>query len=335
MSNLQKNNTSTVGDRMPRAEPAKKPPGLRDLTARLVKEKPLGAIGGFIVLALLLVGILADLVAPYGNSEIDLQVRLAAPSAQHLLGTDQLGRDLLSRIIYGARVSLVIGLASSCISVLVAIVLGALSGFIGGKLDLIVQRLVDAIMAFPGLLFLIMMMSLVGRGLLQIILVLGVLNGISGSRIARSAVIEILRNTYITAARAIGGSSMRTFVRHVLPNIMAPMIIVFSTSIGSIILSEASLSFLGFGLPPDVASWGGMLSIEGRRYMEMAPRLALWPGIALSVVIFGTNMFGDALRDLLDPRLRGGVGGLGERGMLLARKALRKKEARAGRRIQL
>jgi peptide/nickel transport system permease protein len=274
-------------------------------------------------------------VAPYGNSEINLQARLVAPSAQHLLGTDQLGRDLLSRIIYGARVSLVIGLASSCISVLIAIVLGALSGFIGGKLDLIVQRLVDGIMAFPGLLFLIMMMSLVGRGLLQVILVLGVLNGISGSRIARSAVIEILRNTYITAARAIGGSNMRTFVRHVLPNIMAPMIIVFSTSIGSIILSEASLSFLGFGLPPDVASWGGMLSIDGRRYMEIAPRLALWPGVALSVVIFGTNMFGDALRDLLDPRLRGGVGGLGKRGMLLAQKALRKKEARAGRRTRL
>ena len=286
---------------------------LADFFTRLVREKPLGTAGAIIVLVLLFTGIFADFLAPYGMSEMHLVDRLSAPSAQHWLGTDQLGRDVLSRIIYGARVSMIVGFSATALSTIIAIVIGTLSGFIGGKFDLIVQRFVDGFMAFPGLLILITVMSLVGQGVLQVIMVLGIQGGINGSRIPRSAVMAIKENVYIMAAESIGVPTRRMIWRHVLPNIMAPVIVMFTTGIGSVILTEASLSFLGFGLPPDVPSWGGMLSREGRKFMELAPQLAIWPGLALSIVVYGINMFGDALRDLLDPRLRGGVGRYGAR----------------------
>ena len=194
---------------------------------------------------------------------------------------------------------------------IIAVLIGSLSGFLGGKVDLVVQRFVDAWMAFPGLLLLLTIMSLVGRGLPQIIVVLGVTGGIGSSRIVRSAVIGVKENVYFQAAVAIGCSKGRILLRHVLPNIAAPVIIIFTINIGAVIISEASLSFLGFGLPIKVPSWGGMLSREGREFMEMAPRLALWPGLCLTLVVYSLNMFGDALRDLLDPRLRGGEGSYG------------------------
>ena len=178
-------------------------------------------------------------------------------------------------------------------------------------MDLAVQRFVDAWMAFPGLLLLLTIMSIVGPGLLQIIVVLGIAGGVGGSRVIRSAVIGVKENAYFQAAEAIGSLKWRILVRHVLPNIMAPIIIIFSINIGGVIITEASLSFLGFGLPVKVPSWGGMLSREGRQYMEQAPRLALWPGLCLTIVVYCLNMFGDAVRDLLDPRLRGGGGRLG------------------------
>ena len=211
----------------------------------------------------------------------------------------------------GARVSVIIGLSATSINLVVALLIGATTGFLGGRVDMVAQRFVDAWMAFPGLLILITVMSLVGQGQLQIILVLGIAGGISGSRIARSAVIGIKENVYFLAAKAVGVPMYQILFRHVLPNIMAPMIVIFTVSIGDVIIAEASLSFLGLGLPPDVASWGGMLSWEGRRYMERVPALALWPGLSLFIVVWGTNMFGDALRDLLDPSLRGGGGRYG------------------------
>ena len=170
------------------------------------------------------------------------------------------------------------------------------------------QRFVDAWICFPGLLLLLTIMSLVGQGLLQIILVLGISGGIGGSRIMRGAVIGLKENDYFQAARAVGTPTGQILTRHVLPNIMAPIIIVFSINIGGVIISAASLSFLGFGLPSGSPDWGSMLSGEGREYMEMAPRLALWPGLCLTIVVYCLNMFGDAVRDLLDPRLRGGGG---------------------------
>ena len=227
------------------------------------------------------------------------------------LGTDYVGRDFLSRLIYGARISIVVGLAATTLNVVVAVLIGGTSGFLGGKLDLGVQRFVDAWLTFPGLLLLLTIMSLVGRGLPQLILVLGVTGGIGGSRVIRGAVIGIKDNDYLLAAIATGSSKMRSLIRHVLPNIMPVVIIIFSINIGGVIISEASLSFLGFGLPPTIPSWGGMLSREGREYMEMAPWLALWPGFALTITVYSLNMLGDALRDLLDPRLRGGGARLG------------------------
>ena len=225
---------------------------------------------------------------------------------KYLLGADQVGRDILSRLIYGARISVIVGLASTTIIAVVAATIGVPSGYFGGKYDIVVQRVVDAWQCFPGLLILLSVLSVVGQGMLQIILVLGVMGGIHSSRIVRSAVISIKENDYFLAAKAIGTTNLGTVVRHIMPDIMPIMIIIFSISIGGVILSEASLSFLGFGLPPEVPSWGGMLSGEGREYMERKAELALFPGLCLTVVVFGMSMFGDGMRDLLDPRLRGG-----------------------------
>ena len=278
---------------------------LADFFIRLVREKPLGTVGGIIVLILILVAIFADVLAPYPYAEMHLYDMLQGSSAQYLLGTDQLGRDFLSRIIFGARISLLVGLAATALNVVVALLIGGTSGFLGGKLDLGVQRFVDAWIAFPGLLLLLTIMSIVGRGIPQMILVLGIAGGIGGSRVLRGAVIGIKENDYFLAARAIGSPGAATLMRHVLPNIMPVVIIIFSINIGGVILSIASLSFLGFGLPIEIPEWGALLSREGRKYMEQAPHLALWPGLCLTIVIYCLNMFGDAMRDLLDPRLRG------------------------------
>ena len=237
--------------------------------------------------------------------EISLLDRFAGPSSEYLLGADQLGRDILSRLIHGARVSLIVGLSATSAAIVVAALVGIPSGYFGGKYDIIVQRFVDALIAFPSLLILLTLMSIVGSGMTQVVLVMGVLHGIGSARVIRSAVIGIKEHDYFLAAKAIGSTNSRLVLRHVIPNIVAPTIVIFTIAIGSMILWEASLSFLGYGLPPDIPSWGGMLSHEGRLYMETKPALALWPGICLTVVVYGINMFGDAMRDLLDPRLRG------------------------------
>jgi len=292
------------------AEEPKRRSFLADLFIRLVKEKPLGTIGGIIVLILLLTGIFAEALAPYGYNE-SLGVYRGPPSPEYVLGTDNLGRDMLSRVIFGARISVIVGLSASSLSVLVSTIIGILCGYIGGKFDLIVQRFVDAWMCFPALVILIVIVSLLGPGMWQIIIVLGLQYGIAGSRVVRGAVIGIKENVYVEASRAIGAPTGRILMRHILPNIMAPLIILFTTRMPAIILAEATLSFLGYGIPPPTPSWGGMLSGPGRANMLIAPWMAIWPGLALSIVVFGVNMFGDGLRDLLDPRLRGGVGRYG------------------------
>ena len=284
---------------------------LADFFIRLAKEKPLGTASGVIILLLIIVAILGDVLAPYQYAEMHLIDRLQSASRKYLLGTDQVGRDLLSRLIFGARVSLLVGLTVTTISVVISTLIGGMSGFFGGRLDLLVQRFVDAWIAFPGLLILLTIMSIVGKGLPQIILVLGISGGIGGSRLIRSAVIGIKENDYFQAARAVGNTRWRAFIRHVVPNLMPIIVISFSISIGGVIMSLASLGFLGYGLPPNVPDWGGLLSREGRAYMQQAPHLALWPGLCLTVTIYSLNMFGDAVRDLLDPRLRGGGRRLG------------------------
>ena len=295
----------------------KKRPFLIDVATRMVKEKPLGTVGAVIVLLLLLTGIFADLkwlgmpeigLAPYGYNEVWVGGKLDTPSATNWLGTDHVGRDLLSRIVHGARVSMSVGLWVSIISTAISVAIGLISGYLGGRADIIIQRFVDAWMCFPGLFIILTMMAIVGPGILQVIIVLGILYGIGGSRTVRSAVIGIKANVYVEAARSIGCSTGKVLLRHILPNIMAPVIIIFTTRMGAAIITEASISFLGYGIPPPIPSWGQMLSGAGRRYMLLAPWMAIWPGLALSIVVYGINMFGDALRDLFDPRMRGGLG---------------------------
>jgi peptide/nickel transport system permease protein len=297
---------------------------LVDFFVRLVREKPLGTVGGVIVLLMLFVAIFAEWLAPLPYQEIHLADRLAPPSSKYILGADALGRDLFSRILYGARLSLYVGLGASALNVIVGALIGVPSGYIGGKFDLVVQRFVDALLSFPGLIFLITVMSLVGVGLVQVIMVLGTLGGFGWIRVMRAAAIAIRENVYFEAARAIGSSTPHMLTRHVLPNIMPIMIVAFSISVSGNILAEASRSVLGVGIPPPYPSWGGMLSLDGRAYMYEAWWLAVWPGVALSVSVYGINMWGDAIRDLLDPRLRGGTGQLGAAKKLKAIRKMKK-----------
>jgi peptide/nickel transport system permease protein len=272
---------------------------------RLVKEKPLGAFGGGIVLILMLCAIFAHWIAPYPYDETNVRQRLKPPGAQFYLGTDNLGRDLFSRIVYGARISMTVGFGAVTLSLLLATILGVTSGYFGGKVDVLVQRLVDACMAFPPLVILLSIMAVLGPGLLNVILVLGIVPSANRSRVIRSATLAAKENQFIEAAQAVGASHLRIILRYILPNVMAPIIIIATNALGAVILIEATLSFLGFGVPPPYPSWGEMLSGSGRSYMYKAPWMAIWPGVAISLAVFGFNMLGDALRDLLDPRLRG------------------------------
>jgi peptide/nickel transport system permease protein len=302
-------NTTVVA---PMLKEKKRLPFLLEIIVRLVKEKPLGTIGGIIVLIFFLVGIFASWLAPYHYTYQDLTAILQAPSSSFLLGTDNLGRDLLSRIIYGARISMIVGLSVPAITTVMTLLIGGVSGYFGGKIDLMVQRFVDTVMCFPGLVLMLTVVAIVGPGLIQLVLVLGILGGLGGgNRVVRSVVLGIRNNVYVEAATAIGASHWRILMKHVLPNIMAIVIVSFSMGMGGAILAESTLSFLGFGIPPPYPSWGAMLSGNARRYMFDAPWMAIWPGVCLALVVYGMNMLGDGLRDVLDPRLRGGLGRYG------------------------
>lgn len=306
-------------------------PFLFEVVVRLVKEKPLGTAGLVIVIVLLLVGIFSDWLAPYHYMWQDLDYVLQPPSAKFLLGTDNIGRDLLSRIIYGARISMIVGLSVPAISSTMHLFIGGLSGYFGGKIDLIIMRFVDTVMCFPPLVIMLTVVAIIGPGLVQLILLLGILGGLGGAnRATRSYVISIRENLYVQAARAIGAPDFRIMFRHIVPNILPLVIVGFTMSMGGAILAESSLSFLGFGIPPPYPSWGGMLSGQSRRYMLTAPWMAIWPGLCLAVVVWGMNMFGDGVRDVLDPRLRGGLGSYSLSAKKLSR-ILRKIERRAMR----
>ena len=272
---------------------------------RLFREKPLGAAGAVVFVVFLFCGIFADALAPYGMNQIAPLNRLKPPSWAFPFGTDNLGRDMLSRCLYGAQLSVIIGFCAAGIATIISVVLGIISGYLGGKFDLVLQRFVDAWMSFPDLIILIVVVSVVGPGMPQIIVTLGLLLGIAGSRIIRGAVVSVRENMYVHAAQSTGASTFRILWRHILPNVMAPVIVLFTTRVGTVILAESGLSFLGLGVPPPAPTWGGLLSGSGRTYMLQGPWLALAPGLCLTVVVYATNMFGDALRDLLDPRMRG------------------------------
>ncbi len=281
------------------------PSPARQLLSRLWQEKPVGAAAAMVFLLFVFCGVFADWLAPYGFNEISMLERLKAPSWKHPFGTDNLGRDMLSRCLYGAQLSVIIGLSAAALATTLSVLIGLLSGYLGGKVDMVVQRIVDAYMSFPELVILIAVVSVVGPGMPQIIGILSLVLGIGGSRIIRSAVVSARENMYVHAAQSIGASTARVLWRHLLPNIMPPIIVLFTTRVGSAILIESGLSFLGLGVPPPAPTWGGLLSGSGRTYMFQGPWLALAPGLCLTAVVYATNVFGDALRDLLDPRMRG------------------------------
>jgi peptide/nickel transport system permease protein len=269
------------------------------------RRKPLGAISGVIVVAMLAMAVFAESIAPYGYDDTIRGARMKPPSAAHWLGTDNLSRDLWSRVVYGARVSVTVGFATIALGTLVATALGVSSGYFGGKYDLVVQRIVDAWMSFPYLVIILSVMAVLGPGLLNVILSLSIIVAATGSRVIRGVTISVAQHAYVEAARAIGCGHLRIVFRHILPNVTATIIILSTIGLGGIILAESALSFLGFGVPPPYPSWGSMLSGSGRTYMYRAPWMAIWPGVAISLAVFAFNMLGDALRDVFDPRLRG------------------------------
>jgi peptide/nickel transport system permease protein len=279
--------------------------GTLSFIGRLFRDKPLGAFGFVICVIFLFCGVFADVLAPYGYNQINPINRLKPPSEKFWLGTDNLGRDMLSRCLYGAQLSVIIGLSAAALATVVSILIGIVSGYLGGKFDMIMQRFVDAWMSFPDLIILIVVVSVVGPGMGPVIVLLGLLYGIGGSRIIRGAVLSVRENAYVHAAQSTGATMPRILWKHILPNVMAPVIVLFTTRVGAVILAESGLAFLGLGVPPPAPTWGGMLSGSGRSYMFQGPWLALAPGLCLTIVVYATNMFGDALRDLFDPRMRG------------------------------
>jgi peptide/nickel transport system permease protein len=297
--------TLPVPDAPPR--PWRAPAAAR-LALRFCRQKPLGAIGGALVLALLVLALFADRIAPYAYDESIPGARMKAPSAQFWMGTDNLGRDIWSRVVYGARISVTVGFATVALATLMGAAVGISSAYLGGVYDIVVQRVVDAWMSFPALVVVLSLMAALGPGLPNLILALSILGAASGSRVIRSATLSVMQNPYVEAARALGAGHLRVVGLYVLPNVMATILILATIGLGTVILAESGLSFLGFGIPPPYPSWGAMLSGSGRSFMYHAPWMALWPAAAISLAVFGFNMFGDALRDVLDPRLRGGGG---------------------------
>jgi len=269
-----------------------------------VKKKPLGAAGGLLVIALVLTSIFADALATHNPTRTSSQV-LAPPSAEFLLGSDNLGRDLWSRLVYGSRISLVVGVGATLLGAVVGGLVGLLSGYVGGKTDLLIQRLMDVMQALPILILALVMAAALGASLFNTIFAISVVIAPRAARVVRSSVLSIREFPYIESAFSLGMGHLRVAFRHVLPNTFGPFIVLVTAQLGGAILTEAALSFLGLGVPEPYPSWGRMLSIAAAEYAQKAPWLVIFPGVAISLAVFGTNLLGDALRDTLDPRLRG------------------------------
>jgi peptide/nickel transport system permease protein len=281
-------------------------PAQRGLPAqvwRFARQKRLGALGALIIIVLLTVGLFAPWIAPYGPNESTNQF-YQSPRAAYPFGTDHLGRDLLSRVIAGARISLQVSILAVLLGTGGGALIGLVSGYFGGWVDMVCQRVVDILLALPGILLALTIAAALGASLQNVILAIGISIIPGAARIVRSAVLSAKENQYVEAAVVIGADATRIMRGHILPNVMAPIIVIASIQLGSAILSEASLSYLGLGVPLNVPSWGSMLSGSALRYMIRAPWMAIFPGLALTLVVLGVNLFGDALRDILDPRLR-------------------------------
>jgi peptide/nickel transport system permease protein len=281
------------------------PPGIARTIWRFAKKKPLGAIGAIIMVAIVTTALLADLFATHDPIATEAAGTLSRPSPAHWLGTDNLGRDIYSRIVHGARVSLIVGVASTLLGSVLGGVIGLLSGYAGGRVDLAAQRALDILQGLPLLVLALVMSAALGPSLTNVVIAISIPIIPRAARVIRSSVLAIREMQYVEAARAVGLRHLRIAFRHVLPNTMGPFIVLCTAQLGSAILVEAALSFLGLGVPEPYPSWGRMLSLSAAEYAQKAPHLVLFPGLAISLAVFGSNLLGDALRDTLDPRLRG------------------------------
>jgi peptide/nickel transport system permease protein len=276
--------------------------------ARFARRKPFGALGALVIVGLLVMAAFAERIAPYAYDQQIPGARLRPPGAEFLFGTDNVSRDIFSRIVYGARVTVTVSFITVFLGNLLAAAVGITSGYFRGRYDIAVQRVVDAWQSFPYLVIILSLLAVMGPGMVNVILSLSILVAAAASRVIRSATLGVVENQYVEAARALGAGHARIMVRHILPNVMATIVVISTIGLGGIILAESALSFLGYGVPPPQPSWGSMLSGSGRTYMYLAPWMAIWPGVAISLVVFAFNMLGDALRDVFDPRLRGSRG---------------------------
>ena len=283
-------------------------PGLATLVLRFARRQPLGALGSLIVLAMLVLAIFASWIAPYSPEEFieGGSARLLPPSVRFPMGTDNLGRDILSRVIHGARLSMLVGFVSTFFGTGIGAVIAVVTAYLGGKWDLMAQRFMDVLWSFPSLIIAIVVVAVLGRSTTNLIIAIAIVVIPSAARVVRSAVLAVKATEYVEAARAAGANQRRIVFRHIAANCLAPYLIIATASLGSAIITEASLSFLGLGVPPPAPSWGRDLFGSAQKFAELAPWMPIMPGIAISLTVYAFNLFGDAIRDLLDPRLRGG-----------------------------
>jgi peptide/nickel transport system permease protein len=297
--------TRPLGVEVPAMAARARGAGAWTTVGRFCRKKPLGAAGAVVMLVIVLTACFADQLQTYDPISTDAAHTLAPPGRDHWLGSDHLGRDIYSRIVHGARVSLIVGVASTLLGSVLGGVIGLLSGYTGGKTDLITQRVMDILQGLPLLVLALVMSAALGPSVQNVIIAISIPIIPRAARVIRSSVLSIREMQYVEAARAIGLRHLRIAFRHILPNTIGPFIVLCTAQLGSAILVEAALSFLGLGVPEPYPSWGRMLSVSAAEYAQKAPWLVMFPGVAISLAVFGSNLLGDALRDTLDPRLRG------------------------------
>lgn len=280
-------------------------PGALRSVGRFCRKRPLGAIGGFIVVFLLFVAIFSNWLMPRDPYEINTGSLFQAPSSAYPFGTDDFGRDILSRVIYGARISVIISFVAIATSTILGTVFGLIAGYAQGWLDNLIMRIMDVVLAFPTIVLAMAMVAILGPSLRNVTIALAFVQLPTVARLVRSAVLTEKQNQYVEAAQSVGANNFRIVARHLLPNVMAPIVVISTVNLGFAILTEATLSFLGLGEPPPTPSWGQMLGGKGRDYFEVAPWMPIFPGLAITIAVLGFNLLGDALRDEWDPRLRG------------------------------
>ncbi len=279
--------------------------GLPIALIRFCKAQPLGAFGAAVLMFAVLIAFIAPALTPHSPTDIAVAEKFSPPFGEKILGTDELGRDVFTRLMFGSRISMSVGLLSVGIGISLGTLIGIFSAYSGGKVDLVIQRLVDTMMAFPAIIMALALMAALGASQTNVVVALVIILLPGAVRVVRSQVLSIKEQDYTLAARAIGAGSTRIMLRHILPNVMATFIVLSTITLGYAIVVEASLIFLGVGIPPDVASWGGMLNLGATTYIDVSPWLAIFPGITIALIVFAVNLLGDSLRDVLDPRLRG------------------------------